>query len=141
MPIECAPNIANILASLGGVIGGGLIGYFSASRISRFNARREVGAKLRAAFAHEQSLMRLAALKHKTIEVESLLAGAFPKHAAAIEEYRPFVRPKSQAAYQQAWEEYYCASGSVGWFNYYMGEGCHELFISRVNAILRFTET
>jgi hypothetical protein len=123
-----------------GVLIGALITYKIAFSLAFINAKREASAKLRAAFAHEIASMRLAGANQKTIEVEALLFEAFPRHAAAIEEYRPFVRVKDLAAYQQAWENYYCIGGSVRFFDYYMGDGCYDLFQSRIDEILKFTK-
>jgi hypothetical protein len=90
---------------------GGLIGYLSSARIARLNARLAAGAKLRCAFAPELASMRLARTDEFGV-VDRLLSDAFPRHAAAVEEYRFFVRRQDQAAYQQAGEEYYTKRGN-----------------------------
>lgn len=140
MAIEFGPILPQAAITLINVALGGLVGYFSAARISRLNGRRAGGVRLRATFAPELASMRLARTDKDLGGVEGLLREAFPRHAAAIEEYRFFVRPKDQAAYQQAWEEYYSIGGSVSFVDYYMGEKPNELFEQRVQAILRFTQ-
>jgi hypothetical protein len=117
---------------------GGLVGFCSARYISTLNARRQAGAALRAAFAKEIASVRLAHGADKSIKIEQVLTEAFPRHAAAIEEYRFFVRPKDQAAYERAWREYYEVGGSVRFFDYYMTGASYEIFEKRVLAILQF---
>lgn len=143
MLIECGPIPPQVLITLAGVALGGLIGYLSASRIAHLNARLAAGVKLRCAFALELASMRLARTDEFGV-VDRLLSEAFPRHAAAIEEYRFVVRRKDKPAYQQTWEKYYTnggtTGGSVRWTDYYMGEKPKELFEQRVQAILRFTQ-
>ena len=133
--------------TLAGVALGGLIGYLSASRIARLNSGIAAGAKLRSAFAPEIAQMRLTRTYKNFNNVKTLLEGAFPRHAAAIEEYSFFVPRKDRAAYQKAWEDYCYKAGGVDFLEYAMGEGegekpqeLFELFQKRVKAILRFTQ-
>ena len=126
--------------TIAGVLIGAFITYLFNICFTAKNARREAGANLRATFAPEIASMRLAGANQKTVDVEALLSEAFPRHAAAIEKYRPFVRAKYQVAYQQAWENYYCICGSVRFFNYYIDHGGYDLFQSRIEEILKFTE-
>ena len=141
MAIECGPTIPQVLGNVVATISGGLIGYFSASRIARLNTRLAAGVKLRCAFAPELAQMRLTRTYKSFNNVKTLLEDAFPRHAAAIEEYRFFVRPKYESAYQDAWEAYYC-----DFLEYAMGEDGEtpqerfKLFEQRVHAILRFTQ-
>lgn len=128
------------VVSLAGVGLGGLIGFLSANRMSKFTARREAGARLRATFAKEIALVRLAHGADKSINVEAVLKEAFPRHAAAIEAYRFFVRPDDLPAFDKAWREYYEVGGSVRFFDYYMDGASFEIFDRRVRAFLRFTE-
>lgn len=67
------------------------------------------------------------------------LREAFPLHAQAVEEYRFFVKPKRQEAYEQAWRAYYEVGGSVRFFEYMMGDDPLGCFENRVKAILQFT--
>src|SRR6476646_11109947 len=103
--------LAGALVSLAGVVAGGFIGFYSARQISTLNARRQAGATLRATFAKEIALVRLAHGADHSIDVEAVLRAAFPQHAAAIEEYRFFVRPNDRAAYDKAWRDYYEVGG------------------------------
>jgi hypothetical protein len=128
------------MITLAGVVAGGLVGFFSARKISDLNARRQAGAALRAAFAGEIAKVRLAHAADKSIKIEQVLLEAFPRHAAAIEEYRFFVNPKDEAAYERAWREYYEVGGSVRFFDYYMNGASYDLFAKRVYAILQFTK-
>ena len=143
MAIECGPTVLVTLVSVGV---GGLIAHLSSSGIARLNARLAAGAKLRTAFAPELAELRLGRIYKDFTDVERLLNEAFPGHAAAIEEYRFFVRPKDRAAYQQAWEEYFKQGESKFLLQYALGENAEEphelsaLFEQRVQAIFRFTD-
>lgn len=132
--------VVNAVVSLAGVGAGGLVGYLSARRISVLNARAQAGAALRAAFAHEIVKVRQAHRGDSSINIEEVLTQAFPRHAAAIEEYRFFVKPKDRDAYERAWREYYEFGGSIRFFDYYMENAKCELFENRIRAIFQFTE-
>jgi hypothetical protein len=70
---------------------------------------------------------------------EVVLREAFPRHAAAVEEYRFFVRPNDQAAYDKAWRDYYEVGGSVRFFDYSSkgSGGSFDQFEKRVQAIFK----
>jgi hypothetical protein len=100
MDAQWVPIVANVVVSLTGIAVAGFVGFLSARRISDLNARRQAGAALRAEFAKEIVSVRLALQGDRTIDVEAVLKEAFPRHAAAIEEHRFFVKPRDQAAYE-----------------------------------------
>ena len=133
--------------SIGGTLLGAIVGYFLSSKIAKTqaihaetlaakNAQRIAGAKLQAAFAPEIGHVELM---KDTFAVDSALKAALHKHATAIEEYRWFVPPESQEAYQEAWEKYREPLEGDDIFSEYVRDG-GELFIERVWAILKFTE-
>jgi hypothetical protein len=132
--------ILQAAVNLAGITVGGLIGFLSANRISKLNARRQAGAELRAAFAQEIALVRLAHGADKSIKVEEVLKAAFRRHAEAIEAYRFFVKSKDKDAYEKAWRDYYEVGGSVRFFDYYMDNATFDIFEKKVNAILQFTK-
>ena len=131
---------SSVFFTLAGTVVGGLIGFLSGYVLSRLNARREAGAELRAAFAGEIAKVRLAHGADNSIDINNVLTEAFPRHAAAIEAYRFFVKPKDQAAYDKAWRDYYEVGGSVRFFDYYMDGASFETFEKRVRAIFQFTK-
>ena len=133
-----------------GAIVGGVIGYTSAYFMSIRMARIKAGAKLRAAFAPEIAQMRLLDngteidASGQKIDCEKMLVSAFPRHAAAIEEFSSYLSGKQREKYYKAWREYYEVGGGIRFFNYYMGkqmgEEPYKLFFNRIEAILQFTE-
>jgi hypothetical protein len=140
MTANWLPVLAGAVGSFLSVVAGGLVGFLSARRISTLTARRQAGATLRAAFAKEIALVRLAHGADESIDSEDILREAFPRHAAAIEEYRFFVRPKDRTAYERAWRDYYEVGGSVRFFDYASkgSGGSFDQFEKRVQAILKF---
>jgi len=143
------PEMITGLFTIAGACLGACIGYFGASRIATKQARSIAAAKLRAAFAPELADLELAARKHKDVNVMQLLHSAFPKHAAAIEEYRPFVRLNDAVPFQKAWEDYYCKGGSVRFYpdtvetvvDESVGPTTQVPYIERIQDILRFAKT
>jgi hypothetical protein len=133
---------ANAVVSLAGIAAGGVIGFLSASTVSKLNARRQAGTAFRAAFAKEIALVRLAHGPDKSINPEIVLEEAFPRHAVAVEEYRFFVRPRERAAFDKAWRDYYEVGGSVKFYDYAsMGSGGSlEKFENRIQALFSFTD-
>ena len=78
--------------------------------VHRRNAKRIAATKLRAAFANALATIEVAA-RHDEMDpnrpkVSVVLRDAFVAHAAAVEEYRPFVSANSRRAYEQAWQQY-----------------------------------
>lgn len=136
------PDIINGLFGLGGVIIGGLIGYFTARHVAIVKARIDAIAKLRVAFAPEIAQMRLYASGEK-IDVNHLLLSAFPRHATAIEEFSPYLCKEQKKKYYKAWKEYYETGGGIRFERYYMGQDPKEnfnLFEKNIHAILQFAE-
>ena len=154
---------AYTIAVIGGglTITGALIGVVTTYRLSLHLAKtqaahareladteafRTARAKLRAAFAPEIGELRVMgdywhdkprpSTTEKNIVV-NILYKAYPRHAAAIEEFRAYVSSADIAAYQDAWENYY-----KNGFEDYDGYDSHSkpftLFDERINAIFRF---
>lgn len=115
-----------------------------AERLAAINARRAAGEKLRAAFAPEIGKYFLFFREGETKRsgaIADLLKNALPKHAAAIEEYRPFVPLKSQRAYQEAWENYHTPLPNIDpIMDFWAYENAPDFFEERIEAILKFTE-
>jgi hypothetical protein len=149
------------LAIAAGILGiiGTLLGIFIAYRLSlrlartqakhaenlaTINAQRIAGEKLRAAFAPEiaqYNLLFRNAERKPSGAVADLLKDALPKHATAIEEYQPFVPPKSQRAYQEAWENYHTPFEEIEInMAFWAYEDDPEFFKERIEAILKFTK-
>jgi hypothetical protein len=122
-----------------GVLLGALFGYFLSLRAAKLQWRRVAGAKLRAAFAPEIAKYYLNMERGDKWHINmmnDMFKEALPQHAAAIEEYRPFVPRKSQEAYQQAWDNYY-----RNFLDYYdTGEGEQAVFKQRIGAIFKFSK-
>ena len=78
----------------------------NAAKQAETNAIRDARAKFRAAFAPAIAQIYLARHHgtHDTPIVGNILKETLVAHAAAIEEFRPFV--SDSAAYQEAWEKY-----------------------------------
>jgi hypothetical protein len=102
--MQCFTAFIGIIGTLAGVI----IAYFLSLRAAKVQCLRIVGAKLRAAFAPEiakYDLFRdsIMLTRDGMATADKMFKDALPKHAAAIEEHRPFVPCKSRKAYQKAW--------------------------------------
>ena len=107
--MNCSLNVAASIIQLCGIAVAGLIGYLSARAVSRRNEKVIATAKLRAAFAPalaEIEIDRHFKGTHDRPDVEAALKTAFPAHAAAVEEFRPYVLAVKQQSYQLAWERY-----------------------------------
>jgi hypothetical protein len=107
--VECSFSVLASSMSLLGVVVGGAIGFFSARTISNRNAKAGAAARLRAAFAQglaQIELDRLHGSTHDQPDVKAFFKAALLAHAAAIEEFRPFVSGAKRQSYQQAWDRY-----------------------------------
>lgn len=154
-----AYEIALIAGGFGiaGTLLGALISYRFALRIAgvQFNnalclgnvaARKDAACNLRAAFAPEIAALRVigdyrnTGTRPKTVEknyVVNLLSNAYPKHSAAIEEFRHYISVEDAPAYQEAWEKYY-QNGFEDYDGYDGTATPFTNFQNRVHAILRF---
>jgi len=148
MEVECAFNIGNTIVSLAGVALGGIVGYLSARRVSDINSRATAAAKFRGAFSHAQAWLSIA-LGHEDgftkPNVSNFLREDFIRHAAAIEEFRPFVRAKDCEAYQQAWKEY-CDLEPTLWDGGILmppheDQEAEVIFEQKIHVILQFAKT
>lgn len=148
MALECAPNLFNALVSLCGVLAGGVVGYFSARRISTLTARRAACAKFIAAFSPALGVLdkaRRHGSDHDRPDASAFLRDAFVGHAAAIEDFRPFILTKDIPAYQQTWETY-CETAHAGTVGAeFMAEAIdpddpRKALQDLIHAILRFAK-
>ncbi len=148
MEFECAFNIGNAIVSLTGVALGGIVGYLSARRVSDKNSRATAAAKFRAVFSHTQAQLAIA-IRHSDDftkpNTSNVLRDDFIRHAAAIEEFRPFVPCEDREAYQQTWEEY-CSLEPTLWDGGILkppheNQEAEACFGQKIHAILRFAKT
>lgn len=144
-----SPNlIQTIIAGLPSIVMGiigGLIGFFSARRISNLNAKHIAITNFRKAFAPVLAKIYLnkwhGIVPSETIvDFENFLKEALLGHAAAIEEYRFFVSKSQVTAYQEAWEKYRHEVWHFGTYHDFIreGEGVYELFERLIHNILQF---
>lgn len=80
-----------------------------ARTLAEIAAFREAGIRLRAAFTPALAFLDKARRHnsdHERPDADVFLQEAFVSYAAAIEDFRPFVRADDLGAYQQAWESY-----------------------------------
>lgn len=89
-----------------GALIGAVVAYWLTAKLEVFKERRAACASLRAAFAPAIAQIYLARHHgtHDTPIVGKILKDLLVSHAAAVEEFRPFV--SDGTAYQDAWEEY-----------------------------------
>ncbi len=148
MAIECDPSLSNAVVSLAGVVAGGLVGYFSARRIATLTARRAACGKFLAAFSPAIAFLdkaRRHGSDHERPDASAFLRDAFVSHAAAIEEFRPYVRTKDISEYQQAWDKY-CDTAHAGTVGAeFMAESIgdddpRKALQDLIHAILRFAK-
>ena len=136
----CEVAFIGVGGTLLGAILGAAITYYFAIRIATRNNRIAAGAKLRAAFSPFIAEYNFKARKGDFYLQEEIFKNALVSQGAAIEEYRWFVPPERQRAYQKAWEDYYWNYGSVYFTDYMVGKDKEKLFKQRIDAILKFTE-
>jgi hypothetical protein len=102
-------DLNNALNNLPAVALGGLIGYLSSLGISNRNAQDTALAKLRSTFSPTIAKIRLFEnniIGHNDYgEVFTFIKTELLKHAAAIEEFRPFYS-KNDDKYEKVWEDY-----------------------------------
>jgi hypothetical protein len=120
----------------------GMIGTYCFSlRLARKNNRIAAGAKLRAAFAPIIAEYNSRLIKGDFyLCSDNFFENALINQRTAIEEYRWFVPPERQRAYQQAWEDYHFKYGGLYFTDYIVGDNRQKLFKQRIDAILRFTK-
>ena len=99
----------NALNNLPAVALGGLIGYLSSLGISNRNARDKALAKLLATFA--PTIAKISLFENNIIgdddygKVFTFIKTELLKHAAAIEEFKPFYN-QNDDKYEKVWEAY-----------------------------------
>lgn len=139
MAVECAFNVWNAIVSLVGVALGGVVGFASARHISSRNAKATASAKLRSVFAPWLAKLDIALVDSVVaVTLDDDIRSAIPEHAAAVEEFRPFVHFCKRDAYRTKWNDYYRYASSV----YFHDEPERMKAMSeKMNAILHFAET
>ena len=109
MTVGCSANALSLITPLVGVALGGAIGFLSARRISERTVRMAAAARLRAAFAPalaQIEMHRLHGSTHDQPDVDGFFKTALLEHAAAIEEFRPFVSAAKQSSFDKSWNRY-----------------------------------
>jgi len=146
MSAECIFNLGTAIVSFAGVTLGGVVGFFSARNISDRNVYATACAKLHSAFAPALAIIYIARHHgtHDRPPVDATIKNFLLNHAAAVEEFRPFVSEHDRPAYQTAWEKYrqiaaQCEFSTAGeeW-GLKLKEG--ELLETNIRAVLRFSE-
>ena len=145
-----------IIIGISGTVLGGFLGYFirlfiehrlaidrikENIRITEFN---KAAAEFRGAFAPAIAKFPLLSTSN---DIDKMLRDELIPQSVAIEKFRPFVPPNKKSAYQEAWESYHQSHKRVGvssvyFLDYAMGDEKirFDLFKSRINEILKFTE-
>jgi hypothetical protein len=114
MPIKETVMSNEVIASIiGGIIG--IAGAYVGARVTTDRTRRfEASANFRSAFAPTLAKLRFVC-DNNLNDFRLFLGSEFPNHAAAIEQFRPFIRnsdafAKAELAYHQHLEIYDCQS-------------------------------
>jgi len=120
-----------IITTLFSVGAGGLIGFFSARRISVLNNRQIANRNLRKVFAPALAIIKIG--WHPGVgHADQFLKDEIVKQAAAVEEFRFFVHEKNQEEYQKAWDDYQEAVSQI--------TGCGDfnssIYLNYINKIL-----
>lgn len=146
MAAECVPNVVSVVTGLGGILAGGVIGYFSARLVASLTARRTACVKLHGAFS--LALGQIAAARHYRSDdpgrpnVSGFLREAFVAHAAAVGEFRFFVSKTNQGAYEKAWQHYCELDTARGNAEFMVSDQPKPLSVieAKINAILVFAD-
>lgn len=138
--------IAGAFTIVGALIGA-VIAYWLSTQLERRKEHRTACAKLRSAFAPALAIIYIARHHgtHDKPPVDATIKNTLLLHAAAVEEFRPFVPASNRGAYQEAWEKYrqtaaqcpFSTAGEEWGLN--MKEG--ELLERNIHAILQFAKT
>lgn len=150
MAVDCTFNLGGAFVTLAGVALGGIVGFFSARHVSERNARATACAKFRSAYSPAYAYVSAYA-RHRADDpgrpnAAGFLSDSFVSHAAAIEEFRPFVLAKNMDAYQKAWDSY-CELEPTLWAGaMFMAEGInsqqpHAAVLEKILAIMSFAKT
>jgi hypothetical protein len=145
-----------IIIGISGTVLGGFLGYFirlfiehrlaidrikENIRITEFN---KAAAGFRGTFAPAIAKFLLL---NTTNDIDKMLRDELIPQSIAIEKFRPFVPHDKKGEYQEAWESYHQSHkregvSSVYFLDYAMGDEKirFDLFKSRINEILKFTE-
>lgn len=139
MAVEFTLNLGNAIVSLVGAALGGIVGFLSARRISDRNAKATASAKLRAVFAPWLAKLDMALTNSvAAVTLDDDIRSAIPDHAAAVEEFCPFVDCCKRDAYRITWNDYYRYASSIYFHDH---KERMKTMSEKINAILRFAET
>lgn len=109
--ISYCETIIKVTPNVVATIVGGLIGYFSARRISNLTARLQAISNLRASFAPQLAYLRgMGSSEGDSGSLESvreyLYTAFIGSHASELEKFRFFVKNGDITAYDKACEDY-----------------------------------
>jgi len=100
-------NVAiNVITIVITALVGGLIGYFSARRISTLNTKQTACAELRKAFTPLHTELRFLDWVH-TRTISHLFKDSFVSHSIAIDQFRLYISGKQRRDFNKAWQNYY----------------------------------
>jgi len=145
--VDFTKAIITIVTTVITIIVGGLIGYFSARRISTLNTKQVACAELRKAFAPALAILYLRKMHRADLDrpdVDGFLFKSILDHAAAIEGFRIFVPEGKRTAYQEAWEAYRKIAGDKdhGVFvtKFITEEDPYDFIAQKIHTILSFAK-
>lgn len=124
----------------------GLIAALVLYHIHRLNNRRTACGNFRHAFADALARIEAAHLHNSPDDrpdVDQLLRDHFERHAAAVHEFRPFLRRRQRKLFDRAWKQYAAWVGPANSYPTFMAEAesdgdPYPLLLERVRAILAF---
>ena len=105
MPETCFINCSQIIGSGITTLIGALVGYHSARRIAKFNARNTAASNLLAVFAPIKSKIRSQKLSSWN-EIRPVVQSAYDNHASEFERFRAFVPDRDKPMYDAVCGDY-----------------------------------
>lgn len=115
----------------------------SLSVLREKGSRRTIASdRLRAAFVQALAQLELGrrhGSTHEAPDIDGFLNASLLNHAAAIDEFRPFVDSGNIRAYQLAWDEY-CEAAKGGLFiaSHFNSTDPWAVIEGKIHAVLRF---
>ena len=148
--INLSKAILTVITTIITAIVGGLIGYFSARRISNLNTKQVACTNFRKAFAPALATIYLAK-KHRhypgdevpPFDVDKFLKKALLDQAAEIEVFRAHIPKSKRTEYQEAWEKYRYEVWNYGFETTTFRTDVNDpwkVFETLIHDVLQFTE-
>jgi len=140
--------IATLIGTIFGLIGGSVITYFGAVKLSRRQVTSQAAMKLISAFSSD-----IAALKNHNdpiVDQLNILESSLQKHLTTIIEFKSYLEESDRISLDKAWCEYYCYEGDhnqpfLEQYSEHLGDTSlakenRELAISRIQNIISHAE-